>query len=46
MSSLLEAMIPSIKKIETKKPETLMNNTICGLQKLQTKLIPFDKKKI
>ena len=46
MSSLLEAMIPSIKKIETKKPETLLNNTICGFQRLPTKFIPFDTKKI
>ena len=46
MSSLLEAMIPSIKKIETKNPETLLNNTICGFQKLPTKFIPFDTKKI
>jgi len=41
MMSLLEAMIPYVKRIETGKPQPLMNNTICGFSKLPTKLIPI-----
>ena len=41
MISLLEAMMPSVKRIETGKPQTLMNNTICGFSKLPTKFIPI-----
>ena len=41
MISLLEAMMPSVKRIETGKPQTLMNNTICGFSQLPTKFIPI-----
>ena len=41
MISLLEAMMQYVKRIETGKPEPLMNNTICGFSKLPTKLIPI-----
>ena len=41
MVSLLEAMMPYIKRIETGKPQPLMNNTICGFSKLPAKFIPI-----
>jgi len=41
MISLLEAMLPLVKKIETKEPEIALNNTIYGFSKLPTKFIPI-----
>ena len=41
MISLLEAMMPYVKRIETGKPQPLMNNTICGFSKLPAKFIPI-----
>ena len=41
MMSLLEAMLPLVKKIETKEPEIALNNTIYGFSKLPTKFIPI-----
>ena len=42
MISILEAMIPRVKKIDIGEPKVLMNNTICGFSKLPTTLIPLN----
>tara|TARA_B110000116_G_scaffold113963_1_gene99034 strand:- start:1851 stop:3035 length:1185 start_codon:yes stop_codon:yes gene_type:complete len=39
MISLLKAMIPRVRRIETDDPEILLNNTICGFSKLPTRFI-------
>lgn len=39
MISLLRAMMPRVRRIQTDDPEILLNNTICGFSKLPTRFI-------